>query len=376
MNWKGFKLLKSRNLYAGLAILGFFLAAFFAINSIVALPDGTTLMVYETTDSITLDGNASEAAWDMADTLIIPDIEGSGIEVTLKALADQNYVYVYATWNDSTKDDTRRGWAFNGTDWENVGGNEDRITIAWGLGTAIVCGHNPSTADSMLFDVWHWKAARTALAGWTDDKFWDGSGRHGDAKTAGGYLENSVVIQAASPAAITAALGNSSSVVAFSNDDRPYWDNLGAVISWTNGANSTPIGDYIHGYNSTIPTGSRGDVLSSSTHNGTAWHVEFKRALDTGNSADDVAFDGSQQPFFVAIHNNSGDEAHFRAGGATPTTYTLAFPAETTTSTTTATSPSTTPPPPPPTDQTLLIAATLGGIVIILLIVVFVRKGR
>ncbi|MFW9802880.1 MAG: ethylbenzene dehydrogenase-related protein [Candidatus Thorarchaeota archaeon] len=374
--------MKSRNLYASLAILGFFLAAFFATHNIVALPDGITLMVYETTDPITLDGNASEAAWGMADTLLIPDIDGSGIDVTLKALMDETYVYLYATWNDTTQDDTRNGWAFNGTDWENVGGNEDRITLAWGLGSAIVCGHNPSTADGMLFDVWHWKAARTALAGWADDKFWDGSGRHGDAKTAGGYLDNSVVVQAANPAAITAALGNSSPVVAFSNDDRPYWSNSGALIAWTNGANSTPIGDYIHGYNTTIPVGSRGDVLSSSTHNGTAWQVEFMRALDTGNSADDVAFDGSPQPFFVAIHNNSGDWAHFKAGGMASTEFTLAFPASTTTtteSTTTTTSTTSTPtttPTPPPIDQTLLIAAAFGGIVIILVIVVFVRRGR
>ncbi|MFW9967914.1 MAG: ethylbenzene dehydrogenase-related protein [Candidatus Thorarchaeota archaeon] len=370
--------MKSRNVYAGLAILGFFLAAFFATQNIVALPDGTTLMVYATTDAITLDGDASEAAWGSADTLVIPDVEGSGIHVTLKALADETYLYIYATWNDTTKDDTRRGWAFNGTHWENVGGNEDRITIAWGLGTAMICGHNPGTTDNMLFDIWHWKAARTAPAGWTDDKFWDGSGRHGDAKTAGGYLDNSVVAQAGSPAAITASLGNSSPVASFSNDDRPYWDNVGAVIAWTNGANSTPISDYVHGYNSTIPTGSRGDVLSSSTHNGTAWHVEFKRALDTGSSADDVAFNGSPQPFFVAIHNNSGDEAHFRAGGATPSTFTLTFHTEPTTTTTTGTTttPSTTPTPPPPIDQTLLIAAALGGIVIVLLIVVFVRRGR
>jgi hypothetical protein len=112
--------------------------------------------------------------------------------------------------------------------------------------------------------------------------------------------------------------------------------------------------------------------------------VEFKRALDTGNSADDVVFDGSPIPFFVAVHNNSGDANHFIAGGLATTEYTLAFPAETTTTTTTTTTtattttttPSTTPPPPPPIDQTLLIAAALGGIVVILLIVVFIRRGR
>lgn len=369
-----------------LGVLAFFLTVFFASQNIVAVSQGTTLTVNSTTEVITIDGEATESAWNSADVLIIPNVDGSGVDVTLKALTDGTYLYLYATWNDTTKDETRKGWSFNGTHWSNVGGNEDRISIAWNLGSSIVCGHNPGTNDTMLFDIWHWKAARTALAGWADDKYWDGSGRHSDAKTAGGYSDNSVVAQAGSPAAITTALGNSTPVTAFSDEDRPYWNNTGSPISWTNGANSTPVGDFIYGYKSVIPTGSRGDVIAGSRHNGTAWEVEFKRALDTGSADDDVAFsEGSSIPFHVAVHNNSGGSSHFIAGGFTPTTFQLSIPSvstttdttttDTTTTTTTPTSPTTTDTTPPDPGMLILAAVGVGGVIVVVLIIAVVKRG-
>jgi hypothetical protein len=362
--------LKTKKIVGVLVFLGFLATVLFASQNVIALSDGITLQARNTTDTITIDGEKAESAWSNAGTLIIPSIEGSGISVVLQALADDTYIYIFAAWNDNTKDNTRRGWSFNGTSWRNIGGNEDHITLAWSLGASIVCGHNPGTADSMLFDVWHWKASRTGISGWADDRYWDGSGRHSDAKTAGGYTDNSVVRQAANSSAITAALGNSTNVAAFSNDDRPFWDNDGVEIAWTAGVNATPVGDFINGYKSVIPVGSEGDVIAASVHNGTAWNVEFKRALDTGH-ADDVAFHtGSSIPFYVAIHNNSSDASHFRAGGSNPTTFQLSIASASTPTTTTSTTP------PPGLDPTLLIGAAVAGILAVVVIVAVVKRGR
>jgi hypothetical protein len=369
--------LKTKKLFSVLVVLAFFVTVFIASQHVVAQSDGT-LTATNTTDTITIDGENMESAWDDADALLIPSIDGSGIDVVLKALSDDTYIYIFAAWNDSVMDNTRKGWSYNGTHWENVGGNEDRIEFAWSVNDAsIVCGHNPATADSMLFDIWHWKASRTAGAGWTDDKYWDGTGRHSDAKTAGGYSDNSVVAQAENSSVITTALGNSSTIAAFSNDDRPFWDNDGVEITWTAGVNATPVSDFVNGYKTVIPTGSRGDVLAESVHNGTAWNVEFKRALDTGNTADDTAFTpGTSVPFYVAVHNNSGGPSHFLAGGFSPDTFQLNIPAVSTTTTpptTTPTSPTTTP---TGLDQTLLIGAVVGGLLVVAVIVFLVRRGR
>lgn len=359
--------MKTKKLFSVLVVLAFFVTVLFASQNVVAQSD-ETLTAINTTDTITIDGDNMESAWNNAEALIIPSIDGSGIDVVLKALSDDTYIYIFAAWNDSVMDNTRKGWSYNGTHWENVGGNEDRIEFAWSLGADMVCGHDPGTADAMLFDIWHWKASRTAVDGWTDDKYWDGSGRHSDAKTAGGYSDNSVVAQAENASVITTALGNSTTVVAFSDDDRPFWDNNGVEITWVGGVNSTSVSNFVNGYKTVVPTGSRGDVLSESVHNGTAWNVEFKRALDTGNTDDDLAFSaGSSVPFHLAVHNNSGDDLHYKAGGATPTTFQLSIPSVSTTTTTPSTTPT-------GLDQTLLIGAAVVGILVVAVIVVFVKR--
>ncbi|MHA2043925.1 MAG: ethylbenzene dehydrogenase-related protein [Candidatus Thorarchaeota archaeon] len=367
--------MKTKKLLSGLVVLGFIVTVLFASQNVMALSDGINLTATTTTDTITIDGDDMESAWTSADSLIIPDIDSSGINVVLKALSDDTYIYIFAAWNDSVMDNTRKGWMYNGTHWENVGGNEDRFEFAWSLGAAMVCGHDPATADSMLFDIWHWKASRTAVSGWADDKYWDGTGRHSDAKTAGGYSDNSVVAQAENSSVITTALGNSTNVLAFSNDDRPFWDNAGVEISWSAGVNATSVSNFVNGYKSVFPTGSRGDVMAESNHNGTAWNVEFKRALDTGNSAEDLAFaPGESIPFYVAIHNNSGDDNHYKGGGATPSTYQLNIPAASTPTTTTTAPTTTTTPPPAGLDQTLLIGAAVVGILVVAVIVIVVRR--
>ncbi|MFQ5980221.1 MAG: ethylbenzene dehydrogenase-related protein [Candidatus Heimdallarchaeota archaeon] len=272
-----------------------------------------TLFAFETLQTIILDGSAGEAGWVDAGNLSIPAYGTSTqFDVTLKAVHDGTSLFLYASWTDPIANDTRRGWQYNGTHWENMGGNEDRISFSWtNSSSPNACGHIPGSGTGLLFDVWHWKAARTGRFGWADDKYWDASGRHADALTSGGYVDNSVVRQAGSAAEITTKLGNASSVTPFSNNDRPYWNTAGAEINWISGANATVLTNCIHGYNSTPPIGSRGDVTTAALHDGTAWHVEFQRALDTGNSGDDIAFtEGTSVDFYLNYHDNSGGGSH------------------------------------------------------------------
>ncbi len=354
--------MKAMKLTISLSILWLFVI--FTLVNTTVVAQGNSLSAFTTAATITLDGDDSEAAWDDADSLALSDVDGSGVDVTLKALHDDDYLYMYATWTDATESNTRSGWSYDGATWTNVGGNEDRMNFAWSIGDAnIVCGHDPGGDDTtVLFDVWHWKATRTGPDGWADDKFWDGTGRHADAKTAGGYSDNSVVAQAADSAAITTALGNATDVSAFSDDDRPFWDATGAEISWTAGVNATPLTDFISGYKTVSPTGSRGDVQTGHQYDGSSWHVEYKRALDTTND-DDLAFAvGTTYTFYLSLHDNSGDEAHFKFGGAVPTAITLDLNA--------ATGPTTA----APLDTTLLLVVAGGAVVVIVIAVIVVKK--
>jgi hypothetical protein len=345
-----------------IAIISAFLTiAILMLSTNTANPNqDTTLTSYATTGNITLDGDMSEAVWDNADSVVMTNIGSSGVDVTVYSKQNGTHFFLFASWTDSTMDNIRKQWEFNSTHWENNGFNEDRITFFWSNSSISPrCGHyvsSPNVTAGFQGDVWHWKATRSDPAGWADDKYFDGTGRHSDAKTSGGYKDNSVVAQMISmgntSGEITSVLNNNSAVSAFKAGDLPYWDASGSVITWVSGANTTVLTDIIGGQPTTLPTGSRGDVMVGSNYGSGQWSVEYVRKLDTGHLNDDVMFaEGSTYMFAVAVHNKSGDAAHFTAkeftlevssetGEPTTTTEppTTTTTTETTTTTTTATS--------------------------------------
>ncbi|MHA1947310.1 MAG: ethylbenzene dehydrogenase-related protein [Candidatus Hodarchaeales archaeon] len=344
--------MKNLNLNKIVIIAAFLTIAILMLSTNTARPNqDTTLTSYATTGDLTLDGDMSETVWDNADSVVITNIGSSGADVTVYSKQNGTHIFLFATWTDSTMDNIRKQWEFNGTDWENNGFNEDRITFFWSNSSiSPKCGHyvsSPNVTAGYQGDVWHWKATRTDPAGWADDKYFDGTGRHSDDKTSGGYKDNSVVAQMISmgntSGEITSVLNNNSAVSAFNAGDLPYWDASGNVITWVSGANTTVLTDIIGGQPTTLPTGSRGDVMVGSNHDGSTWSVEYVRKLDTGHSDDDVMFAvGNSYTFAVAVHNKSGDAAHFTAKELTltvssdaPTTTTV--PPTTTTEETTTT---------------------------------------
>lgn len=309
-----------KNLIAFLAIISITTIVILAVTQNTArFAEDTSLTAHKTSGSITLDGIAKEGFWSDADDVKISDIDDSGVDITILAKHDGTNIFVYANWTDDTKDSIRKQWEFNGTHWINNGLNEDRLSFVWtNTSNEIACGHESGTG--FQFDVWHWKATRTDPAGWADDKYWDGDGRQSDGKDSGGYSDNSVVAQMSGNTSteITSVLQNTSAVNAFKAGDLPYWDDDGDVIQWdTSGlvtTNSTTLTNTIGGQPTTKPVGSRGDVVVGSKHTGDAWHLEYKRKLDTGHSNDDIIFEeGNSYTFYVSFHNRSGDSDHFKS---------------------------------------------------------------
>ncbi|MHA2090625.1 MAG: ethylbenzene dehydrogenase-related protein, partial [Candidatus Kariarchaeaceae archaeon] len=271
----------------------------------------TSFTAWHTDNTMTIDGVADEADWAIADALVVTNYGATSRtdgNITLKFLNDGTNLYFYAEWDDADEQSNRKGWTWNSTYYNNLGGNEDRFAIAWAnTTTGMVCGHTSYTGApaGMLFDVWHWKATRGA-SGWADDKWWDSAGRNSDAKTSGGYSENSVVAQAANDAEITTKLGNSTAVSSYGAGDLPYWYDNGTVIPWSAGAvvGDTPAG--ILGYIESQPVGSRGDITTEAVYSGAKWHLEGMRSL-AGTPADDVVFvPGGTYDFWIAQMDNSG----------------------------------------------------------------------
>ncbi len=221
-----------------------------------------------------------------------------------------------ASWNDATKNDQRKRWIFDGTDWTQSSENEDRVAFIWDTqgddfvttGTCAGMCHPPDrmyTAAGIV-DVWHWKATRTNPAGYADDKYWDdgaagtASGRHSDSGQPP-FSDN----PAGSPPA-SMALGDAGVNAAFLFD-RPV--GTAETVPYTAGA--WAAGDTLPGYTHAPGSGSRVDTRSIGTHDGTSWTTTFRRKLDTGDRESDLLMlVGNTYSFQVATFDNAGGIGH------------------------------------------------------------------
>ena len=104
--------------------------------------------------------------------------------VTLKALYDDENLYILATWTDGkgTKSVNKGRWSFDGKTWTQSPEDEDRLIMMWDMGApnpdgarcATMCHLEDrpkprmrTTAGSV--DIWQWKSARTNPVGFADD---------------------------------------------------------------------------------------------------------------------------------------------------------------------------------------------------------------
>ena len=103
--------------------------------------EGPTLLTAErTTEPVTIDGLAEEASWDSARPLTVRAKYGGigTVDVEVKALYDDEYIYIYTRWKDDAENATKGIWVYNGTTgtW-NTSENEDRIAFMWNINDSI-----------------------------------------------------------------------------------------------------------------------------------------------------------------------------------------------------------------------------------------------
>ncbi|MBW2277077.1 MAG: hypothetical protein JRF63_06260 [Deltaproteobacteria bacterium] len=237
------------------------------------------------------DGLASE--WGDAETSLTFDASagsGSGVTgATLRSVYTDQDVYFFATWTETTAGShvvsasvTRKQWSFDGAVWTQPG-NEDRAFFAFPIvddafassnGCSGAC-HSPEmyTAAGTTWDVWHWKAARTAPTGTADEKWWDDAGRHSD-QGQSAYFEHT----------------GTEPTYQFITDpgasaEYPLWN--WELVPFDSGA-AWASGDTIPGVVSRMPSGSRADVTAeASFDDGTGtWTLEIKRPRYTGHGDD------------------------------------------------------------------------------------------
>ena len=312
----------------------------------------TILTVEKTGEEITLDGYASEASWAGAGELVISarDRITGTVDVTLKALYDENSIYIYATWPDSTENSIRNMWIYD-TDngwqmWSEAGNemakNEDRILFIWNIeesvegfdvaGCAITChgDRHHTNAEGERTDTWQWRASTTNPFGFTEDKHWDNTveeGTHEAAREAGRHFDDVTTVGYTGQDIGEARVGYTENIYTVLISGVPvalprYYepnpvDETDAKflskgeIERGEAVEVTPQttfkdGTTVPGYILERPAGSRADIESKGVWLDGRWHVELKRALDTGHH-DDVQFDITEiYRFGIAVCDNTG----------------------------------------------------------------------
>ena len=121
-----------------------------------------------------IDGQNNDDAWSKATPvkMSVEPAEGGGkqIDVRVMAVHTAEEIYFLISWPDNTKDDSHKTWTWNEAtkSYEEGTDREDVAAIAFAH-TGYFSGDMLSGHDN-IWDVWHWKAARTNPSGFAMDK--------------------------------------------------------------------------------------------------------------------------------------------------------------------------------------------------------------
>jgi hypothetical protein len=338
------------------------LVAVAGLAALCALPAANaadmTLTSAKTDAAPAIDG-AMDAAWSKAAPLEVlldqlpyePSNGYPGMRkttVTLRAMHDADNLYMLIQYADPTQSLERFPWVKQADgSWKQTSNKdstghentyyEDKLAILWDInargfakkGCAAAChlakdGMNNGIADTapgrkytskegQTIDMWHWKSVRVGPVGMFDDQFIDhvadpkvneNWGRHGDAKTGGGYSNNKT---------------KDGKMPAFMPKDGKtggYWLVKADAVPFVD---TFKEGDVLPGIVISPFEGSRADISAQGVYKDGMWTVELKRALHTtGDKADtqDVQFTdmGKSYPFGVAVFDNSQINHVFHEG--------------------------------------------------------------
>ena len=268
----------------------------------------------------------NDAVWEKSKAIDVP-FEGKEVfagkhtSVNTKAVYTKDSIFFLYKWKDADLSITKGAWKYEGEKWIHMKGNEDRISMLFEIdrinnfatkGCAIVC-HVPEGATNAKDgkfgtlsavekgDLWHWKAARSDPAGYSDDTYLTKisekkGGRKGDAGS-GGDKKN--ITDDKSKPKYMLAPGKS-----LTKDGVLLAAHAVEITDYS----VFKDGDTITYRMPKIPTGSFADIKADSRYANGEWTVMLSRKLETGNS-DDTAFNPKRKyNFAMALFDNSGDE--------------------------------------------------------------------
>lgn len=249
----------------------------------VAVHDTNVLDARVVSQAPVLDGRDDDEAWRGAREIVVP-LEGAGPKVVhLRAVVHGDVLHLLARWPDATGDVEHKVWtAMPGGKMVPGLEREDVFAVSFPISGEFT-GDMLSPVEC-VWDVWHWKSARTDPAGYAMDK------SHRNSFTDPGGKRYQHAFEDGTRLHIT----------------RP--EDAGTSATRTipappGGSGRTPQ------YAAQTPSGSAADVRAKGEWREGWWTVEFARKLATGN-ADDADLGPGRTRFAVAILDRAEDEDH------------------------------------------------------------------
>jgi hypothetical protein len=306
-----------------------------------ALAQDNVLSAYWTNLDVTLDGLTNEDAWATSVPVHTEATRLSPISIEMRALYDDQYLYMSFKWEDLSWSVNPSQWLYTGGEWTPIPNKEDSLSLLWNTdepiegfdlnkqGCEAAC-HNDvfKTSEGETGDLWQWTAGRTNPStqvpdvGWMDDMSLINTGIVPDTFTGKVWEMNSMF-----------AHDSNESTEPFTEGDLPKW------MEGNPPPNPDPEGNFLfrgfeqdivdHGSfddGTALPgfllsrpsTGQdRADVYAKGAYDGSKniWTVEVRRELDTGN-AGDVIFDDllEEYEFGLAVFDNQGGgkDTHYK----------------------------------------------------------------
>jgi len=296
----------------------------------------TTLTVVKSDAAPVLDGVADDAVWQAAPMV---DLEfGKGANFgddgrttgTLRAARVGDMLYMVLEYRDPTHSQRRSPYIKQADgswkklkDPDDKGGDntkyyEDKAAFIWPINNSIAdfesdgcfaaChddeppkpyGNKYTESEGEVGDIWHIKSVRTGPVGQVDDQWLDhtrfdpekakGAGRHGDAKTGGGY--KNIELKDGKPEFMN-------------KDGKPanrggtYW--LKATDKAAFDDSKFQAGDEVASIMIAPFEGDRGDIAAGMAWKDGMWTVELSRKLVTGSKTD-VQFDDLTSVYLFGV---------------------------------------------------------------------------
>ena len=232
----------------------------------------------------TLDGDISDPVWADIKPNVIYD-HTAAQNFFLKSVYTNEKVYFCIQYQDTAENPFHKPWLWNKDKSEYLSGphREDTFVFKWSMMDDPVNLSNFSE-DLYTADIWYWKANRTNMAGYADDKRQILSDKPGKGATE-----------------TVSASGKKRYLFRKSDAGKPpYKEIKNAPTEF-----STQL---VNRFEPATPEGSRGDIEAKGSWNKGFWTIEFARKFNTGHD-DDVQFDPKSDKtylFGVSIYSLYG----------------------------------------------------------------------